>query len=266
LGSKAAVGPEALAVVEHAMNWRWAAREFDPARDVAFDDVDRLVKLATRSPSGMNMEPWRAVVVRSEGAKKRLAAAMVGSNSSRVLQAPVSIVLLADLEAMRDIDHVVEREEQAGRSKEYLERLPAQAAYFAGGALGKVGDFVRLGANAVISCVSTAPFPSAQVADAWANKQAGIAAGVLLVGAAARGIASCPMEGFDADRVRQAIGAEDRWQVSLVVSLGYAPGSSSGVSTREDAAGRAPRRPVHETVSEDTLHRPWPGADESGRA
>jgi nitroreductase / dihydropteridine reductase len=239
------------------MNWRWAARRFDPTRDVSFEDVDRLVKLATRSPSGMNMEPWRAVVVRSKEGRQRLASGMVGSNSSRVLDAPVSIVLLADLEAMRDIDHVVEREARAGRSEEYLERLPAQAAYFAGGALGKAGDAIRLGANALLSCVSTTAFPTAQTADAWANKQVGIATGVLLVGAAARGLAACPMEGFDAARVRSAIGASERWQVSVVVSLGFVPDSGTSRSVREEGSGTSPRRAVQETIRLESLHRPW---------
>lgn len=253
------------AVLDGLVDWRWAARDFDPALGVADEDLEAVLAAASRAPSSLNLEPWRAVIVRSDEGRERLATAMIAANGDRVRQAPVSIVMLADLEAMRDVDNVVRREAEAGKPREYTDSLSTKAAVFAGGAMGKAGDALRLGAMALASSVSGIAVPTPQPAEAWASKQLGIATGFLLVAAAARGLAAAPMEGLDAHRVRAAVRASSRYAVPIVVSLGYAPGTEAGedsVSARP-VATRSPRRPLSETVSLETLGEAFAASDAS---
>lgn len=248
------------AVMDGLVNWRWAARDFDPALGVADEDLEAVMEAARRAPSSLNLEPWRAVVVRSDEGRERLATAMLAANADRVRHAPVSIVMLADLEAMRDVDNVVRREAEAGKPREYTDGLPTKAAVFAGGAMGKAGDAMRLGAFALAATVSGVALPTPQPAEAWASKQLGIATGFMLVAAAARGLAAAPMEGLDAHRARAAVGASSRFAVPLVVALGYAPGTEMGegaASARPVPLG-SPRRPLSETVSLETLGEAFP--------
>ena len=44
----------------------------------------------------------------------------------------------------------------------------------------------------------------------------------LLLGATARGVASCPMEGFGEVRARLALGVPAGYRVALLIPLGYA--------------------------------------------
>ena len=217
-----------------------------------------ILETAVRAPSSFNFEPWRAVVVSSPEGRERLASAMVAMNVERVRQAPVSVVLLADLEAMRDADNVVRREQEAGRPAAYTDSLAVKASLFAGGALGRAGDALRLGAAAAAAAVSGVAVPTPQPAEAWASKHAGIAAGYILLAAASKGLASSVMEGLDGARVRAAVGAPHRFGVTMVISLGYAPGTEGDVSARPVSGARA-RRPVGETVSSERLGTPLPG-------
>ncbi len=83
--------------VFEAMEKRHSVRSFDPSRDVPPEMVEEILRCACLAPSAGNVQPWRFVVVRDRRVKEGLAAAALGQ--SFVAQAPVVIVVCADLEA-----------------------------------------------------------------------------------------------------------------------------------------------------------------------
>jgi nitroreductase len=60
---------------------------------------------------------------------------------------------------------------------------------------------------------------------AWCSKQCYIALANIMSAAAARGIDTCPMEGFEKDAVEKALEMDtDKYQVAVIVALGFRAG------------------------------------------
>jgi nitroreductase len=90
---------EILEVIER----RWSPRAFDPAREVAHDDLLRLFEAARWAPSAGNEQPWRFVATsrsRSPEAFAAVLASLVPKNRAWAQSAPV-LVLVAVHDAGR---------------------------------------------------------------------------------------------------------------------------------------------------------------------
>ncbi len=83
--------------VFEAMEKRHSVRAFDASREVPQEMVDEVLRCACLAPSAGNVQPWRFTVVRDARVKEALAAAALGQTF--VAQAPVVIVVCADLKA-----------------------------------------------------------------------------------------------------------------------------------------------------------------------
>jgi len=75
---------------------RSSTREFT-TEDVPEETVNTLLSSAVKAPTAGNLQPWRFVVVRDPGVKRRLSD--VALKQPYVAEAPVVIVVCADLEA-----------------------------------------------------------------------------------------------------------------------------------------------------------------------
>ncbi len=73
---------------------RYSLRDFDPSRDVAPKDVEKILQAAIRAPSAGNMQPWFFVVVREE--KKKEALGRAALDQRFIARAPVVVVVCAD--------------------------------------------------------------------------------------------------------------------------------------------------------------------------
>jgi len=73
---------------------RYSLRDFDRSRDVAPENVEKILRAAIRAPSAGNMQPWFFMVVREERKKEALARAAL--DQSFIAQAPVVVVVCAD--------------------------------------------------------------------------------------------------------------------------------------------------------------------------
>ncbi len=73
---------------------RYSLRDFDPSRDVAPEDVEKMLRAAIRAPSAGNLQPWFFVVVRDQ--KKKEALARAALDQEFIAQAPVVVVVCAD--------------------------------------------------------------------------------------------------------------------------------------------------------------------------
>ena len=77
-------------------------------------------------------------------------------------------------------------------------------------------------------------------AEAWPLKSAMLAAQSYMLAATAHGLATAPMEGFDAARLRAYLDVPARYALPLVVAAGSAPAESPAAtpSPRLDVTGR----------------------------
>jgi nitroreductase len=152
------------------------------------EEVNKLLSLAVLSPTAFNIQNWRFVVVTDPELRKQIRE--VAWDQSQVTDTSLFIVLCADLESW---------EKQPDRywinaPKEVQEfMLPAIDAYYRG---------------------------KEQVQRDEAMRSCGIAAQTLMLTAKAMGYESCPMDGFDFEKVGQLINLPDNHVIAMFVAIG----------------------------------------------
>jgi nitroreductase len=164
-------------------------------------ELREILRLTGRAPSAWNLQPWRFVVVRDPALKAELMA--VANNQAQVGRAPAVIVLYSDID-----DVLAHLDEVAPPGK-----TPAETA----------------AREASIRRYFDALTPPARAA--WATGQTFIALGWLLLIAQSRGLVTSPMQGFNADGVKQLLGLPATATVAALVALGRA-GAEGSLSDR----------------------------------
>ena len=214
------------------------------------------LNLSRRSPSGFNAQPYRVVLVSSPEAKERLAKSCLGRNADRVRDSDCTAVFLSDREVGRDwkrfgsflvgggggrvrsggeVETTTGKE--AAMGKWARRKIQGLILLFSSGyplprfISSPMSFCVRLAVN-VLGTVTPRRFlvPTLSSADTWSTKNAMLVAMSYLLGCTSRGLVTCPMEGFWAPGVREALGAPRRFSVPLIVSAGV---PYRGESTKE---------------------------------
>jgi nitroreductase len=176
---------------------RRATRHFDPARPLDEGLLKQILHLATLAPSGYNLQPWRFLVVRREANRQKLRACAF--NQPKVTEAPVAVIVLGYHHPERShLDAMVE----AMRSH---------------GAIGpEAAAVLRARAAATMTRLAEEARPL------WAMRSTILAAATLMIAAESLGVASAPMEGFDAAKVKDAFGVPNDHTVCCLIALGHA--------------------------------------------
>ncbi len=184
---------------------RHASKAFDPTRKIPAEAMAELEDLLRFAPSSINSQPWHFVIASTEEGKARIATATQGVsayNAPKILNASHVVVFCA----RQDFDDahfaaVIDQEEADGR----FAGAEAKAAQLKGR-----GYYVNLHRS------------ERQDTQRWMEKQVYIALGSLLLGASALHIDACPIEGFDADILDEALGLRAKGLGSVVIAaLGY---------------------------------------------
>jgi len=183
---------------------RHSCKAFDGERKIPPALFAQLRELLRWSPSSTNSQPWHFVVAATPEGKARVAESAHGLfayNAPKILNASHVVVLCA----RRDME------------PEYLEALLAQEQ-----ADGRFDSEEARTRQAQVRGFYVGHQRSAGKLDAWMDKQVYLALGGLLLGAGALDIDACPMEGFDAAMLDEALGLPARGFTSrVVVALGY---------------------------------------------
>ena len=173
---------------------RFACKRF--RKDVQLSDsaLKYLLECGRLSPSSFGLEPWRFIFVKDPGRIAALGDACFAQEA--VYTSPCVVVILS------------RREEAYSLGSDFLKQ---RAGRFPGGYLVFEADyegyheFLRKEARLIH----------------WARAQTYIACTTMMTGAASIGIDSCPIEGFDEERVLSVIGVSNSdWTVGLIASFG----------------------------------------------
>lgn len=172
---------------------------------VSDDEIRTLLALTGRAPSAFNLQPWRFVVVRSQTEKNALRNAAHGQK--QVSDAPAVIAIYADMDdTLANLGDIV-----------HPDHTPEKRA------------------STVAMLQKTFGSMTAEARAVWANAQANIALGYLLLIAHAEGFATSPMLGFEPDQVKALLGIPETATVTALVALGH--GANEGFrSHRHDPA------------------------------
>lgn len=190
--------------------------------------VERLVATAQWAPSGYNIQPAHFVVVTEEAVKRALCAACMGQK--QILEAPATVVFTGDRRAAwAHLDRMIAQEYAAGSMSEgYEKTLRTYVPLAFGTGPAGWGWLWKATLGPVMRWFSPVPSLPAVHRSYWLAKQVSLCAMTFMLAATAAGLGTCPMEGYDDRRVRKALGMTGRYQVVLVVPVGYAadpPGS-----------------------------------------
>jgi len=173
-----------------AIRQRRAVKHFDPDHRMTADEVAQLMDLAIQAPTSFNMQNWRFVLVEDPELRKEIRAAAV--DQAQVTEASLLFVLCADLKAW-------EKEPQR-----YWRDAP-QAAQ-----------------DVLVPWMKPFYEGKDELQRDEAMRSVGIVAQTMMLAAKAMGYDSCPMIGFDAEKVAQLVNLPDDHTVGMLLVVGKA--------------------------------------------
>lgn len=190
---------------------RMSANRFDASHALTNAEIEELVRLATRAPTAYNLQNWRFIAVRTAEAKARLRALAWGQ--PKVEDAAVTFIVCGVLPDAQSLPDRLQPSVAAGY-------MPA--------------DMPLAWRTAAV-----AQYADPRTARDEAVRSATLGAATLIHAAAALGLASGPMAGFDAEGVARAFGLPENEVPVLLVAVGRAaPGNWP----------QKPRRPLAEVL------------------
>lgn len=184
---------------------------FDRNRTVDQEKIEELVRLATQAPTAFNMQNWRFIAVVDPELKKQLRE--LSWNQAKVEEASVTFVILGDLKGSQQTSQVMDLSVKAGLiDAQARDRMASAALQF---------------------------YALPQLARDEAIRSASFAAMNLMLAAESLGMVSCPMIGFDSEKLVSLLEIPSHLVPVLMLPVGY------------EAAGNWPkkiRRPLEEVL------------------
>lgn len=180
------------------LNWRYATKQFDPARKVPTDKWAALEEAIRLAPSSLGVQPWSFVVVETPAVREELKAASWGQ--PQITDASHMVVFAAKKDLTEaDVN-------------DYIQRI----SDVRGASLEDLKGFRDMVTGSVLQGKDTA------TRAVWASRQVYIPIGVLLTSAALLGLDACPMEGFSPPDYDRILGLDEKGLTALaVVTVGY---------------------------------------------
>ncbi|EXF44371.1 nitroreductase [Pseudomonas sp. BAY1663] len=173
---------------EEAIRSRRAVKAYDPAFQLSREEKDELLRLALFAPSAFNLQHVRLVEVSDPALRAQIREA--GWNQAQMTDASMLVVVCAQLDSWsQNVRRVWE------------------------GAPAEVQDYM---AAAIDAYYRDKP----QVQRDETMRSCGLMAQTLMLAARARGLESCPMDGFDFAAVAKLINLPENHVIALMVAVG----------------------------------------------
>jgi nitroreductase len=205
-----------------ANRFRRAIRQFD-STPIQEDEVRALLEEAALAPSSGNLQPYELHWIREPALKASVALACNGQKaaaSAADLVVVVASPTLGKRTAEAQLAHVETSPKLGPDSKAYYRKQMGMFQRILGIGSSALWSPLVFLAGLIRPCLSLLPIGHIGSRQ-WAARNALFAAHTLILGAAAKGIDSCPMEGFSAPKVATLLGLPRGSVIPLVIALGY---------------------------------------------
>lgn len=181
---------------------RYTSKAYDGTRKLTDEQRAQLLELLRFSPSSVNAQPWHFMVIDSADAKARILPAVTDANAAKIQNAAMVVLFTTHTEITEEhLKTLLEKEAQDGRF---------------------INDDARLGQDKGRRYFVGLNSESREKQQAWMARQAYIALGFLLLGAASMGLDATPIEGFFPDKMDAALDLPQRGLRSVVMAVvGY---------------------------------------------
>ncbi len=183
---------------KEAMAFRHACKVFDETKKISDKDINYILETGRTSPSSFGMEPWKFLVITNEELKAKIRPACW--NQIQVTSCSHLVIILAAIDDVKAESKEVERKFK--RREMPQEKLDMYLGLYA----SHLKDTLSSDANIY----------------SWTARQTYIALGNMMTAAAIKGIDSCPIEGFEKEKIEEILGLDTKkYQLSVVVPFGY---------------------------------------------
>ena len=184
---------------------RYATKKFDPARRISDEDWAALVEVGRLAPSSLGFEPWKMLLLNNKKMKQDLKSIAWGAVST--LDGASHFVIYLARKGVNYETPYIERLMQEVRHRSY----DPESAYAHRIKSFQEGDFKLNDERSLFD---------------WASKQTYIQMANMMNAAVLMGMDSCPIEGFDKDKVEAYLeekGVLDtsEFGVSVMCAFGY---------------------------------------------
>lgn len=176
--------------VSTAIQQRTSVRLFEPDYIMPESDKRRLLELAMKAPSAWNIQHWRFVLV--EDPTQRAALQAAAANQAQFTDAAMLVSIVVDIDAW------------TRNPARYFDAADDDVAEVLG---GKVIDFYK---------------DRDWLARDEAMRSCGLAAQTLMLAATEMGLASCPMDIFEAEAVTSLLNLPSGHVTAMFVAIGKA--------------------------------------------
>lgn len=183
---------------EEAINFRHACKIFDENKKISQEDMTYILEAGRKSSSSFGMEPWKFLVITNDDLKEKLRP--VCWNQPQITTCSSLVIILAAIDAVKPEFGIVER-------KFKRREMPQE----------KLDMYLNLYADHLKETLNT----DANIYS-WTSKQTYLPLGNMMNAAAVKGIDSCPIEGYEKEKVEEILGLDTKkYQLSVVMPLGY---------------------------------------------
>ncbi|PHR69904.1 MAG: NAD(P)H-dependent oxidoreductase [Arcobacter sp.] len=181
-----------------AMNFRHACKEFDSSRTISEEDIKYILEAGRKSPSSFGMEAWKFLVITNKELKEKLKTFCW--DQKQITSCSHLVIVLAGIDSVKPTSgEVAKRFSRNEMSKDTLD------------------FYMDLYAEHLKKVLS-----SDHNIYSWTAKQSYIAAGNMMTAAALLEIDSCPIEGFDKNKVEEVLALDtSKYQLAMVLPFGY---------------------------------------------
>ncbi|RBP84999.1 hypothetical protein DFO70_1474 [Cytobacillus firmus] len=189
-----------------AFHFRHATKEFDPSKTISDEDFKFILETGRLSPSSFSSEPWKFVVVQNEQLLNKIKSSSYGA-ASKLPEASHFVIILSRTPRDMRYDSAYQREQQSKAvPKERLSRHLEIFEEF------QRNDFKLLDHERFLTD--------------WAIKQTYIPLANMMTAAALIGIDTCPIEGFNIEKINQLLEEEGlledgHFTISVMLAFGY---------------------------------------------
>lgn len=168
---------------------RRAVKQFDPEHELSKEEETKLLEAAIQAPTSFNIQHWRFVIARDPDLRWKIRKEF-GNDQAQMTDASLLIIMTADLQAWRK------------NPERYWKNAPKEVADLL---VGSIGSFHE--------------------GREWlqrdeAQRSIGLAMQTLMLAAKSMGYESCPMIGFDGEKVAELINLPDDHVMGPIVAIG----------------------------------------------
>jgi nitroreductase len=181
-----------------AMDFRHACKIFDETKKVSDEDINYILEAGRKSPSSFGMEAWKFLVITNEELKAKIRPACW--DQVQITSCSHLVIILAAIDAVKpEFDEVARKFKRREMPQEKLD-------FYLGLYAGHLKDTLSSNENIY----------------SWTARQTYIALGNMMTAAAVKGIDSCPIEGFEKEKVEEILKLDlSKYQLSCIVPFGY---------------------------------------------